>query len=164
MMNHQITLRTLFTSLVIALVAYTSFAQSAQTEVEIIQEAFGLEKKLAIANFMKLKESDGGFWNIYDAYELERKKLGKDRIQIISEYAKSYPNISDEKIIELFNRTQSVKREFDKLLKIYFKKMKKAVGVQKAAQFWQIETYFSSIIQATIYSEIPFIGENIQKN
>jgi len=152
------------TTAFLLLMASTSFAQSYQSEVEIIQEAFGLEKKVAVANFMNLEESVEGFWNIYDAYELERKKLGKERIQIISDYAKSYPDISGEKILDLFKRTQSLKKSFDKLQKTYFNQMKKEVGVSKAAQFWQLEGYFNSIIQANIYTQIPFIGEHLSGN
>jgi len=158
-MDYQITLKTSLTSLILAVVAYASFAQSAQTEVEIIQEAFGLEKKVAIANFMDLGEDAESFWGIYDEYEAERKKLGNDRIKVIEEYAANYPNIPDEKILELFKKTTQVKKSFAKLQETYFNKMKKEVGVGKAAQFWQLENYFNSMIQARIYSQLPFIGE-----
>lgn len=141
-----------------------SIAQSVPTDVGIIQEAFGFDKKVIVANSIQLEGSAINFWNIYDTYELERKKLGKQRIQIISEYANNYPNISDEKIVDLFKRTQTLKKSFDKLMKTSFKKIKKEVGVKEAAQFWQIETYFSSIIQAEIYSKIPFIGDNLEKS
>lgn len=147
--------------LFLMLMGISSFGQSFQSEVEIFQEAFGLEKKVAVANFINLGESAEGFWKIYDAYEVERKMLGKERIQIIEDYAKSYPNISDEKILDLFKRTQSVKKSFDNLQSTYFNKMKKEVGISKAAQFVQIENYFNAIIQADIYTQIPFIGEKI---
>jgi len=142
------------------LLASSSFAQSNQTEVKIFQEAFGLEKKAAIANFMKLDESAAAFWKIYDEYEFERKKIGSERIEIISDYAKNYTNLSEEKILELYKRTQAVKKSFDKLQTTYFKKMKREIGTSKAAQFWQLEGYFNSLIQANIYTQIPFIGEN----
>jgi len=140
-------------------IVHASFGQTNQTEVEIFQEAFGLEKKVAVANFMNLGESAEAFWTIYDEYEVERKILGKERIQIIADYAKSYPEISDEVIMELFKRTQAVRASFDKLQETTFKKMAKEVGIGKAAQFWQLEGYFSSVIQANIYTQIPFIGE-----
>lgn len=154
----------LLTTVFLMLLANASFAQSYSSEVEIIQEAFGLEKKIAVANFMNLGESDEAFWKIYDEYELERKQLGKKRIQIIADYAKNYPGISDEKIWELFKRTQALKKSFNKLQSTYFNRMKKEVGVNQAAQFWQLESYFSSIILAKIYTQIPFIGENLGGN
>ena len=139
-------------------------AQSAQTEVEIIQEAFGLEKKVAIANFMNSGEEAEDFWAIYDEYEAARRKLGNDRINVIQEYAANYANLSDEKILELFKKTSAVKKSLAKLQRTYFNKMKKEVGVSKAAQFWQFETYLNSIIQVSIYSQIPFVGENLSGN
>lgn len=163
-MNYQIMLKASLTSLVLAVVACTSFAQSAQTELEIIQEVFGLDKKVAVANFMELGEDAGSFWKIYDEYEAERKELGADRINVIADYAKSYPTISDEEIQALFKRTKAFKKSFAKLQQTYFNKMKKAVGVSKAAQFWQLESYFNAMIQAEIYSLIPFIGENLEEN
>ena len=163
-MSCQITLKASLTTLILAVVAYTSFAQSAQTEVEIIQEAFGLDKKVAVANFMELGEDAESFWKIYDEYEAERKELGKERIKVIADYAKSYPTISDEEILALFKRTKAFKKSFAKLQQTYFNKMKKEVGVSKAAQFWQLESYFNAMIQAEIYSQIPFIGENLDDN
>jgi len=139
-------------------------AQSSQTEIEIIQEAIGLDKKIAVANFMMLDEEADAFWKLYDEYERERKKLGKDRIKIIMDYASSYPDISEEKIMELYKRTKSLKKSFNEMQDTYFKRMKNEVGVNQAAQFWQLENYFNSIVQAEIYSRIPFIGDNLETN
>jgi len=41
----------------------------------------------------------------------------------------------------------------------YYKKIRKAVSVKQAAQFYQLEYYFLNIIRATIFENIPFIGE-----
>jgi len=163
-MNYLSILKTLVTSLCLLVVANTAFTQSVQTEVEIIQEAFGLEKKVAVANFMELGEDAENFWKIYDEYEAERKEVGIDRIKVIADYAKSYPTISDEEILALFKRTEAFKKSFAKLQKTYFNQMRKEVGTSKAAQFWQLESYFNAMIQAEIYSQIPFIGENLNGN
>jgi len=163
-MNYLSILKTVITSLILIVIANAAFAQSAQTEVEIIQEAFGLDKKVAVANFMELGEDAESFWKIYDEYETQRKELGMNRIKVIADYAKSYPTISDEEILALFKRTKSFKKSFAKLQQTYFNKMRKEVGVSKAAQFWQLESYFNAMIQAEIYSQIPFIGENLDGN
>jgi hypothetical protein len=147
------------TVIVFTFISSALLAQSAPTEVEIFQEAFGLEKKVAIANFMDLGDDADSFWALYDEYEAERKKLGNDRIKVIEEYVANYTNISDEKILELFKKTSAVKKSFTKLQHTYFNKMKKEMGVSKAAQFWQLENYFNAMIQAGIYSQLPFIGE-----
>ncbi|MEL7119293.1 MAG: hypothetical protein AAFO07_07630 [Bacteroidota bacterium] len=163
-MNHLSVLKTIITALLLMGVANSAFTQSVQTEVEIIQEAFGLEKKVAVANFMELGENAESFWKIYDEYEAERKELGTNRIKIIADYAKSYSSISDEEIQVLFKRTQTFKKSFAKLQKSYFNRMRKEVGTSKAAQFFQLESYFNAMIQAEIYTQIPFIGENLNGN
>lgn len=163
-MNYSSALKKLIPSLILVFTAFnTAFSQSALTEVKIIQEALGLEKKVAVANFMELGEDAKGFWKIYEEYEAERKELGIERIEVIADYAKSYPNISDDEILALFKRTKAFKKSFAKLQKTYFNRMRKEVGTSKAAQFCQLESYFNAMIQAEIYSQIPFIGENLDK-
>jgi len=151
-------------AIILASAATQALAQNLQTEVEIIQEAVGLEKKVAVADFMNLNEDAKAFWELYDEYEMERKKLGKERIEIIMDYAESYPNIADDKILDLYQRTQQLRRTSSKLQDTYFKRMTKEIGVSEAAQFWQMENYFNAMIQAEIYSQIPFIGDNLQGN
>jgi hypothetical protein len=163
-MNYLSSLQTLITYLILFVTAGSAFSQSAQTEIEIIQEAFGLEKKVAVANFMDLGEAAESFWKIYDEYEAKRKELGKERIKVIADYANSYPAISDEEILALFKRTKAFKKSFAKLQQTYFNRMRKEVGTSVAAQFWQLESYFNAMIQAEIYSQIPFIGENLDGN
>ena len=160
-MNNPTTFKTLKAFAIGALTFFTStaFAQATQSDIEIVQETYGLEKKKAIANFMELGEDTEIFWALYDEYEAERKKLGNERIKVIEEYASNYASLSDEKILELFKKTNDVKRSFAKLQETYFNNMEKERGVSKAAQFWQLENYFSAMMQANIYSQLPFIGE-----
>ncbi len=160
-MNYLTSPKSLIIIILLSVVSYTS---KAQTEVEIFQEAFGLEKKMLVADFMNLGEEAATFWRIYEQYEAERKNLGKERIDIIVDYADRYANISDDEILVLFSRREKLNKAYDKMQKKYFKQMSKEIGVAKAAQFWQLESYINSIITANIYSQIPFIGENLEGN
>jgi hypothetical protein len=166
MYNHYSkTINQIFVALFFSMLLATPlFAQDDQSDIEIIQEAFGLEKKVAVSNFMQLDKDSEQFWTLYDEYEFKRKNLGKQRIMIIEDYIEKFPTITDEQIQELFNKTSKLKSEFGKLQNSYFKKMSKAVGIKKATQFYQIENYFNAIIQAEIYSKISFIGENLEGN
>ena len=151
--------KTAITFFTLMLTASTTFAQSIQTEIEIQQEAFGLDKKVAIANAMHLGDSDVIFWNIYDEYEAARKTLGKERIDLILAYADSYPDITDEQIVDLSKKTAKLRKSFDELQKTYFKKISKKIDIKTAAQFTQLESYFNAMILADIYSNMPFVGE-----
>lgn len=152
-------MKKLLTLLVICL-STTAFAQSNKEDVDFIQSIYGKEKKTIIADFIKLEGAQkDAFWKLYDEYETKRKDLGKKRIALLEKYANSYSSIDDAAASEITKETIKLGAETDKLIATYHKKMEKAAGAKAAAQFYQIEAYFLSVIRASILESIPFIGE-----
>lgn len=141
-------------------VSVAGFAQSNKEDVDFIQSIYGKEKKTIIAGFIKLEgaQSDA-FWKLYDEYETERKELGKKRIGLLERYANSYATLDDATTDQLTKEMMALGIKTDKLINTYYAKMKKGAGVKAASQFVQIETYFLSVIRASIFENIPFIGE-----
>lgn len=141
-------------------ISVSGFSQSYKEEVDLVQSLYGMEKKEIVADFIKLEgEQKTAFWKLYDAYEMERKELGKRRISLLENYATNYGKLTDEKVDELVTEMNALSIKNDKLIGTYYKKMKKPAGVKAAAQFTQIEYYLLSTIRAEILEEIPFIGE-----
>lgn len=136
----------------------TTNAQSNKEETEFMQSIFGMEKKAIIAEFLQI-DSSNPFWVLYDEYETKRKELGKDRINVLSDYVNNYDNLTDEKYEEVVSSMISLRKSNDKLIDTYYKKIKKASGSKIAAQFFQLENYFLSEIRSAIMEEIPYIGE-----
>jgi Spy/CpxP family protein refolding chaperone len=102
-----------------------SFAQSANEEVDLIQSLYGMEKKEIVADFITLQGTQKDeFWKLYDAYEMERKELGKERINLLEDYAMHYGTLDDAKTDELINKMISLGAKNDKLIATYYKKMK----------------------------------------
>jgi len=136
------------------------YSQEADEELAIIQSIFGVEKHLAVAEFLQL---EGGasdpFWEVYEAYEAERKALGTRRYQLLNSYAKSYYELSDEKTAEMMKESISLNKSYDKLIVKYYKKLKKSHGEKTAAQFYQVEAYVKTYIRTVLFSSIPFVGE-----
>ena len=147
-----------FISLFISGVA---LAQSNKEDVDIIQSVLGKEKKALVADFLKLEAGPktDAFWKLYDEYETERKALGKQRIALLEKYASSYGSTDDAQTDQLIKEIQSLQGKTDKLIIKYYGKIKKESSVKTAAQFYQLEAYFLSVIRATILNSIPFIGE-----
>ena len=138
----------------------TTFAQSNKEEIELYQSIFGMEKKAIVSEFISLEgEAATGFWSLYDAYEVERKANGQKRIEILDKYTKSYLELDDVTTDELVGEAMKVRDTQNKLIKKYYKSMKKAAGVKAAAQFYQIENYFASAVSVILTEQIPFIGE-----
>lgn len=137
---------------------YIAQAQTNKEELDLVQEIIGMEKKAAMAGFVNLDEKSA-FWPVYDAYELERKELGKARLNLLEKYANNYQDITDDVTADLIKQMQTQKKGLDKLIDKYYKKIKKASGTKVAAQFYQFENYILSSIRLEILEDIPFIGE-----
>jgi len=137
-----------------------SYAQSNKEDVDFIQSIYGKEKKNIVADFIKLEGTQkDAFWKLYDEYEVKRKELGQKRVALLEKYASSYGTMDDAATSQLIKETASLGAATDKLIVTYHKKMEKAAGVKAAAQFYQLEAYFLSVIRAAILENIPFIGE-----
>jgi hypothetical protein len=140
--------------------AIATQAQSNNNEVSFLQSAYGMTKKDLIANFMKVTDKESaGFWKVYDEYEVARKDYGQKRIDILTQYAKSYGNLNGEKATQLIKASLANQIVFSKLLDKTFKKMSKELNPVRAAQFVQAEMYLENAIRMGIADEIPMIGE-----
>ena len=67
--------------------------------------------------------------------------------------------LTDEKTDERIEQMISQRKQLDKLINSYYKKVKKESGAKVAAQFYQSENYILVAIRSSIVEEIPFIGE-----
>ncbi len=133
-------------------------SQSQDDEMKYYQALFGMEKMLVVAQFTE-KPMDDIFWEAYEEYEVSRKNLGTNRINLLEEYAENYETLSDEKLESIMKDVMKLNKNLDKLISKYYKKIKKSSGVKVATQFYQLENYFLSAIRLEIWSAIPFIGE-----
>ena len=147
-------------SAILLLAVTATFAQSNKEEVEYYQSIFGMEKKSIVTNFIQLEgEAYDQFWTLYDEYETERKVNGKKRIEVLEKYTSAYLELDDETTDGLVVEAMKVRDTQSKLIKKYYKRMKKASGVKAAAQFYQLENYFANAMNVVLTEQIPFIGE-----
>ena len=138
-----------------------TFAQSTlQDDVDIVQSVYGKTKSELVTQYMALTgEQATDFTKIYEAYEIERKKLGQEKIQIINQYATDYAALTDEKADAISKQALKNNVAYDKLYSTYYDKVKKAVGAKNAAKFIQLEIYLQTEIRSNLHNAIPFIGE-----
>lgn len=145
-----------------AFIALMSFGMQAQSnsEVDMMQAIFGAEKMQLVAEFVKPgKEHIEAFETLYNEYEIERKELGKISIALLNEYAEKWEGMTDEQADEWMKKVLKVSADREKLVRTYYKKIKKATTPIIATQFYQVETYINTSIKAAIYESIPFVGE-----
>lgn len=136
------------------------YGQDYKSEIEFFQSAYGLEKKAIVENFITLSgESATAFWTAYNEYETERQSLGKERLTVITDYAEQYESLTNEQADALMLKALSLRASNEKLLKKYYKKVKKVTDAKTATQFIQLEMYLAATIQLGLLEAIPFVGE-----
>ena len=135
-----------------------TYAQSNKEEVDLPQAAFGMDKKAVVADFVQPSETQkNAFWTLYDAYETERKELCKERIELLTQYAQQYLNMTSEQADEWTKKVMALQVKTDKLIATYYEKIKKETDGVVATQFYQIENYILSMIRMAILQEVPFL-------
>ena len=132
-------------------------AQTNKEEIDLMQSAFGMEKKAMVAEFVKVDPAQkDAFWALYDEYETARKDLAKRRIELLDQYADNWDKMTPEFADTWTKETLSLGKKTDALLVTYYKKVKKVTNPIVALQFFQVENYILTGIRMMILEEIPF--------
>jgi hypothetical protein len=132
-------------------------AQSNKEEIDLIQAAFGMEKKAMVAEFVKVDSAQkDAFWSLYDEYETARKEFGKQRIKLLEQYAENYDKLTNESADTWTKEVISLGNKTDALMETYYNKIKKVTNPVVALQFYQVESFILTGIRIKILSEIPF--------
>jgi hypothetical protein len=140
--------------------ALSGLAQTAGEDIAMIQNLYGMEKRKLVSNYMQIPQSQAAaFWSVYEQYEVDRRELGRKRIELIDQYAKTYKDLTDDKADEIAKGILENNVKLEKFHQSYYGKFKKATSAVTAAQFMQLELYLQSEIKREITANIPFIGE-----
>lgn len=148
----------LFLALMLFALPFISNAQQINDEIKLIQSAFGMEKRALVEQYMGLP-GDSGFWTVYEAYEIERRALMKDRILLIDEYLTKLPTLSETDADMLALKAMKNSASLTGLAAKHYKKIKKEIGAVNAAKFVQLESYVQNTVLLAITESLPFIGE-----
>ena len=147
-------------AIVFALMALPSFSQTQKDEVAIFQNAFGIEKRTLIENYMKIDASKAAeFWKLYEAYETSRRAIGLKRIENMTKYADNYDNFTTESINAIMKNALDIQKEMTSLWGSTYKKMSKVISPVEAAKFIQTEMYIENTIRQALLEKVPLIGE-----
>ncbi len=148
-------MKKLFILILSVLFTITSFSQSFQNELELMQSLYGMEKKDIVDDFIELNENQKeDFWILYNEYELERKEIGKIKFNLLLRYVDDYGEIKPENAEMLMKEAIPLRKKSDKLIDSYYKKIKKKIDPVVALQFYQVENYLSDLIRLQLLEEI----------
>ena len=135
-----------------------AWSQSDKEEIDLIQAAFGMDKKAIVADFVQLSDTQkDAFWTLYDEYETKRKEYGRERIDLLKQYAEQYMTMTSEQADAWTKKVMELQVKTDKLIATYYEKVKGISDGVVATQFYQIENYILSMIRMQILQEVPFL-------
>jgi hypothetical protein len=135
-----------------------AWAQSNKEEIDLMQAAFGMDKKAIVADFVKPSAAQkDAFWKLYDEYETQRKELGKQRIALLGQYADQYLTMTAAQADAWTVKVIELQKKTDGLIATYYGKVKLISDGLVATQFYQIENYILTAIRAKVLQEVPFV-------
>jgi hypothetical protein len=142
----------------IILLSCATWAQSNNEEIDLVQAAFGMEKKAIVAEFVQVDTAQkAAFWTLYDEYETARKALGKERIELATKYNENYETMTAAEADAFMKQVIDLSKRTDDLIVTYYTKISKDVSPITAMQFYTIEQYILTAIRNKILSELPVL-------
>jgi len=118
------------------------------------------KRKMIVARNIALdKGEEKAFWDLYDQYQKDIKKLGKKRIALIEEYAKAYKSksLTDIQALMLLNAHLLNEKMRSRKLNDYIQKFKEIIPPKKAVRLFQVENKMNAIINYELAAQIPLV-------
>jgi hypothetical protein len=131
-------------------------AQTDQDLIEVARSVVTTDRKIVVVAEMELTDSEGkDFWPLYGEYRAAMDKIADDRVKLVLNYAKLYPNVPDQQAKEMLDAYTSLEqRQVDKR-NFYLKKFGNVLPPAKALRFAQIETRLDLLVHLNLAARIP---------
>ena len=116
------------------------------------------ERKTIVAQGLALSVAEEkAFWPVYDRYMAELKVAGDLRLKVITEYAASYDDLSDDTARELLANSLKYQEKILDIRKSYVRKFRQVLPEIKLARFYQIENKIDAITTFVLARETPLV-------
>jgi hypothetical protein len=128
--------------------------------LEIIHAKLKADKKLIVANYMELTETEAKkFWPVYEEYQQDLEKSSRRILQLLESYAVEHRknSLTDEKAKTLLDEWIAIERDEGKRRSAYAPKVLQALPAKKAARYLQIENEYRILIRYEIAAVVPLV-------
>jgi hypothetical protein len=145
--------------LLVLFVLVFAFSLQAQDDfIELLRQDLKTQKVAIITETMDFTEEESNvFWPVFRKYDFEVTKLGDEELALIKDYAEHYEKMTDEKALELGERSIKIDEKLLKLRKKYYKEFQKVLPAIKATRFMQVDNQMNLLIDLQIASELPLV-------
>jgi len=156
-------MRRLVTALaIVAGLAFPAMAQTtgATTNMEILRQKIKGDKKLIVAENLKLTDAEGTtFWPVYDAYQKDLQQINQRLSAVIMAYADAYNKgpVTNDVAKKLLDEALAVDDAEAKMKGSYAPKILAALPATKAARYIHIENKIRAAIRYELAAGIPLV-------
>jgi hypothetical protein len=141
--------------------AAPAFAQDKPADnMQILLDKVKADKKLLVANNMKLTEAEAqGFWPVYEAYQKDLKAINGRIEKAVKAYADAYNKVPvpDPTAKQLLDEALAIEEGEVQLKRSYVPKLEKVLPMSKVARYLQIETKIRAAIKYQMANGIPLV-------
>ena len=126
----------------------------------IIHEKLKADKKLIVAKYMELTESEAKrFWPVYEEYQKDLQKSNERLLRLLESYAADYRNksLTDEKAKQLLDEWIAIEQDEGKRRSTFAPRVLKALPAKKAARYLQIENEFRILLRYDLAATVPLV-------
>jgi hypothetical protein len=128
--------------------------------LEIIHEKLKADKKLIVAKYMALTESEAKkFWPVYDEYQKDLQRTNERLLRLLESYAADYrsKSLTDEKAKKLLDEWIAIEQDEGKRRGAFAPKVLQALPAKKAARYLQIENEFRILLRYDLAGTVPLV-------
>ena len=134
----------------------SSAQQPAQEEILFARMDISVLRQTLVTMGMDLTpEEMQAFWPVYREYRLEAATFGDRVVAMISAFADSYDQLTDEAADKLLAEFVGVEQARANLKADYLPKFKKVLPSRKVVRFYQIENKLDIALLAELTEQIP---------
>jgi cob(I)alamin adenosyltransferase len=128
--------------------------------LEIVHEKLKADKKLIVAKYMELTESEAKrFWPVYEEYQKDLQTINQRLFNLLQSYAADYRNnsLTDEKARKLLDEWIAIENDDAKRRSSFVPKVTKALPAKKAARYLQIENEYRILLKYDLAATVPLV-------
>jgi len=146
-------------ALLLCSLAVPALAQDKPVDtMQIVREKIQADKKLFIAQNMKLTEAEAkAFWPVYDRYQGDLAKLTDRNIKLIEDYVKNYEAMTDETAQKLLDEFLAIEGDRWKLRESYRPQFMKVLSAKRVARYYQLENKIHAVVSYDLARKIPLV-------
>ncbi len=147
-------------TMVFGLTALALAQTPAPTNMDILRQKVKADKKLVVAENLKLTEAEGAkFWPVYEAYQKDLQQINERLKAVILAYADAYNKgaVDDATAKKLIEDASAVDDAEATLKRTTLPKILAVLPAAKAARYVQIENKIRAVIRYELAAGIPLV-------